>query len=79
MVAALYETNFPDLKLARRGKVRDLYHVKLIPAIFIIDKQGIVQAIHIINVNNLEKKWIEDELKAILNGHSLISTDIQKE
>lgn len=25
MVAALYETNFPDLKLVRRGKVRDLY------------------------------------------------------
>jgi len=25
LVAALYETNFPDLKLVRRGKVRDLY------------------------------------------------------
>ena len=25
MAAALYETNFPDLKLLRRGKVRDLY------------------------------------------------------
>ncbi len=25
MVEALYETNFPDLKLIRRGKVRDLY------------------------------------------------------
>lgn len=25
MVKALYETNFPDLKLVRRGKVRDLY------------------------------------------------------
>ena len=25
MAAALYETNFPDLKLVKRGKVRDLY------------------------------------------------------
>jgi phosphoribosylaminoimidazole-succinocarboxamide synthase len=25
LVDALYETNFPDLKLVRRGKVRDLY------------------------------------------------------
>ncbi len=62
-----------SVALDLKGKVSDLYHVKSIPALFVIDKQGVVQAIHICCLNNMDKKWLEDELNAIVSGHSLVS------
>lgn len=62
-----------SVALDLKGKVSDLYHVKPIPALFVIDKQGVVQAIHIRCLNNVDKKWLEDELNAIVSGHSLVS------